>query len=65
MASLITRWGGQAFAWFVSHADEAKGQNLAEAVLVTIRRSPLDLDGGEALHITASIGFAPMVRGAT
>lgn len=62
-ASLITRWGGEEFAWLIAHADEATSQDLAEAVLRTIRQSPIYLDGGEAIHITASIGFAPMVRG--
>lgn len=62
-ASLITRWGGEEFAWLVAHADEATSQDLAEAVLCTIRQSPIYRDGGEAIHITASIGFAPMVRG--
>lgn len=58
-ASLITRWGGEEFAWLITHADEATSQDLAEAVLRTIRQSPIYL----AIHITASIGFAPMLRG--
>ena len=32
-------------------------------MLRTIRQSPIYRDGGEAIHITASIGFAPMVKG--
>jgi diguanylate cyclase (GGDEF)-like protein len=43
-ASLITRWGGEEFAWLMAHADEATSQDLAEAVLRTIRQSPIYLD---------------------
>lgn len=56
---LLVRWGGEEFVWVCRGASVDQGPALCERLLRQLRETPLDVDG-EALLVTASLGFVPL-----
>jgi diguanylate cyclase (GGDEF)-like protein len=54
------RWGGEEFALVLAGTDLEGGARLAERVRQTIETTPVELDDGTHLRITASFGVASM-----
>lgn len=54
----VARWGGEAFCIFLPGADLGGAHTHAKRVLAAIRDIRLPIEGGDDLHITASIGVA-------
>jgi diguanylate cyclase (GGDEF)-like protein len=50
------RWGGDEFVVLVSECDEFAVSRFADRVLATIRRTPIELDDGSKVEMTASVG---------
>jgi diguanylate cyclase (GGDEF)-like protein len=54
------RWGGEEFALILAGTDLAGGQQLAERIRQAIESTPVALDDGAELAITASFGVASL-----
>jgi diguanylate cyclase (GGDEF)-like protein len=55
---LVARWGGEEFLAFAPNVEGAELDQLAERVRVAMAQAPIALDGGHALEVTVSIGYA-------
>jgi diguanylate cyclase (GGDEF)-like protein len=62
--ALCGRWGGEEFAVFLPDTDAEACQSLAETLRREIAALDLEDDDGRTIHVTASLGFAP-IRGLT
>ena len=54
------RWGGEEFALVLAGTDLDGGARLAERIRQTIEQTPVGIDDGTQLRITASFGVASM-----
>ena len=54
---LVVRWGGEEFLILAAHASPEQASQIAERVLQTLARQPIDV-AGQALRVTASVGYA-------
>ncbi|MBO1316940.1 ligand-binding sensor domain-containing diguanylate cyclase [Acanthopleuribacter pedis] len=57
-SDVVTRWGGEEFLILFRHAPEDFAQNMAERIRNLVADYPIELDSGEQVHITTSIGYA-------
>ncbi len=57
-SDVVARYGGEEFVAILPGTDTGSAQSVCERMLEALRRSPLVLDDGRALIITASIGIA-------
>lgn len=53
----LIRWGGEEFIWLCRGASEAQAPELCARLQESLARHPIEVDG-EALALTASLGFA-------
>jgi two-component system cell cycle response regulator len=54
------RWGGEEFALVLAGTDLDGGVRLAERIRQTIEQTPVEIENGTRLRITASFGVASM-----
>jgi diguanylate cyclase (GGDEF)-like protein len=54
------RWGGEEFALILTGTDLAGGTLLAERIRLVIEATPVEIDDGTQLSITASFGVASL-----
>ena len=59
----LMRWGGEEFAVALADATPAQARAVAEKLRVAIETSPLALEGGGRLQLTASVGVAQLAAG--
>ena len=57
--AVVIRWGGEEFLIAFPNVNPEIGPMLASRLLNSIRQNPIALEDGEALSITASLGFVP------
>jgi len=59
---LVVRWGGEEFLIWVQSPDPGLAQHLAQRLLDLIAGAPMPLGtaGGQAITVTASLGFASL-----
>ena len=55
---LVTRWGGEEFLVHLPEADAQATRGLAQRMLAAIGSSPVALDDGRRVAVTASLGHA-------
>jgi len=55
----VVRWGGEEFLVFVPAVTVGRLEDVAQRIMDTVSSEPV-MHEGEALRVTASIGFAPM-----
>lgn len=55
---LVVRWGGEEFLVLAPGMGAVQAEQLAGRVLEQVGGQPVVLEGGEALRVTASIGYA-------
>jgi diguanylate cyclase (GGDEF)-like protein len=61
----LARHGGEEFAALAIQADRATARTLAERMRAGIEAVPIELSGGQVVHVTASFGVACFEGGAT
>jgi diguanylate cyclase len=57
---LVGRLGGEEFIVLLSHTGPASAQGLAEKLRRLLEATPLEVSGGNPIHITASLGVAAL-----
>jgi diguanylate cyclase (GGDEF)-like protein len=57
-SDVAARYGGEEFVVLLPSTDDEAGARLAERIRAAVSATPIDLPGGESVHITASIGIA-------
>jgi len=57
-SDVAARYGGEEFVVLLPNTDNEAGARLAERIRGAVSATPIDLPGGESVHITASIGIA-------
>ncbi|QTD54099.1 ligand-binding sensor domain-containing diguanylate cyclase [Sulfidibacter corallicola] len=55
---IVFRWGGEEFLLLFRDAEEDSAAKLAERIRTLISSTAIDLDNGQQVHITTSLGFA-------
>ena len=62
-SDVAARYGGEEFVVLLPSTNNAAGTRLAERIRAAVSATPIDLPGGESVHITASIGIANIAPG--
>ena len=58
VSDVAARYGGEEFVVLLPSTDDEAGARLAERIRAAVSATPIELPGGESVHITASIGIA-------
>ncbi len=57
-SDVVTRWGGEEFLILFRHAPVELAGNMAERIRNLVAGKPIELDNGQSVVVTTSIGFA-------